>query len=63
MMSKLQYVEFLISTVASFKGHILHDQIEWTPERLQNDAVFELKEVTSKVRLFKRIPTNGALIG
>jgi hypothetical protein len=41
------------------EGYIHLDQIEWTPERLQNGVVVKLKEVPFKVRLFKLVATNG----
>ena len=40
-------------------GYIHLDQIEWTPERLQNGVVVKLKEVPFQVRLFKLVATNG----
>lgn len=40
-------------------GSLHLDQIEWTPERLQNGVLVKLKEVPFKVRLFKRVATNG----
>ena len=40
-------------------GHIHLDQIEWTPDRLQNGVIVKLKEVPFKVRLFKLVATNG----
>ena len=40
-------------------GYIHLDQIEWTPERLQNGVIVKLKEVPFKVRLFKLVATNG----
>jgi hypothetical protein len=40
-------------------GYIHLDQIEWTPERLQNGVRVKLKEVPFKVRLFKLVATNG----
>ena len=41
------------------EGYIHLDQIEWTPERLQNGVVVKLKEVPFMVRLFKLVATNG----
>jgi len=41
------------------EGYIHLDQIEWTPERLQNGVVVKLKEVPFKVRLFKLVAPNG----
>ena len=41
------------------EGYIHLDQIEWTPERLQNGVIVKLKEVPFKVRLFKLVATNG----
>ncbi len=40
-------------------GYIHLDQIEWTPEQLQNGLMVKLKEVPFKVRLFKVVATNG----
>ena len=40
-------------------GYIHLDQIEWTPERLQDGVLVKLKEVPFKVRLFKLVATNG----
>ena len=40
-------------------GYIHLDQIEWTPDRLQNGVIVKLKEVPFKVRLFKLVATNG----
>jgi hypothetical protein len=40
-------------------GYIHLDQIEWTPERLENGLMVKLKEVPFKVRLFKVVATNG----
>jgi hypothetical protein len=40
-------------------GYVHLDQIEWTPERLQNGVIVKLKEVPFKVRLFKLVATNG----
>ena len=40
-------------------GYVHLDQIEWTPERLQNGVIVKLKEVPLKVRLFKLVATNG----
>jgi len=40
-------------------GYIHLDQIEWTPEWLQDGVVVKLKEVPFKVRLFKLVATNG----
>jgi hypothetical protein len=41
------------------EGYIHLDQIEWTPERLENGMMIKLKEVPFKVRLFKVVATNG----
>jgi Transposase DDE domain len=41
------------------EGYIHLDQIEWTPERLQNGVVVKLKMVPFKVRLFKLVASNG----
>ncbi len=41
------------------EGYLHLDQIEWTPERLQNGVIVKLKEVPFKVRLFKLVATNG----
>jgi hypothetical protein len=41
------------------EGYVHLDQIEWTPERLQNGIIVKLKEVPFKVRLFKLVATNG----
>ena len=41
------------------EGYIHLDQIEWTPERLENGMMIKLKEVPFKVRLFKVLATNG----
>lgn len=41
------------------EGYIHLDQIEWTPERLQNGVLVKLKEVPFKVRLFKLVAANG----
>ena len=40
-------------------GYVHLDQIEWTPERLQNGVIVKLKEVPFKVWLFKLVATNG----
>ena len=40
-------------------GYIHLDQIDWTPERLQNGVQVKLKEVPFKVQLFKLVATNG----
>jgi hypothetical protein len=40
-------------------GYIHLDQIEWTPERLENGLMVKLKEVPFKVRLFKVVASNG----
>jgi hypothetical protein len=40
-------------------GYIYLDQVEWTPERLQQGVIVKLKEVPFKVRLFKLVATNG----
>jgi hypothetical protein len=41
------------------EGYIHLDQIEWTPESLENGLLIKLKEVPFKVRLFKVVATNG----
>jgi hypothetical protein len=41
------------------EGYIHLEQIEWTPERLENGLMIKLKEVPFKVRLFKVVATNG----
>ena len=41
------------------EGYIHLDEIEWTPDRLQNGVLVKLKEVPFKVRLFKLVATNG----
>lgn len=35
------------------------NEIEWTPERLQNGVIVKLKEVLFKVQLFKVVATDG----
>ena len=40
-------------------GYIHLQQIEWTPEQLENGLMIKLKEVPFKVRLFKVVATNG----
>jgi hypothetical protein len=40
-------------------GWIQLDEIEWTPERLENGVMVKLKVVPFKVRLFKLVATNG----
>jgi hypothetical protein len=40
-------------------GYIHLQEIEWTPEQLQNGLMIKLKEVPFKVRLFKIVATNG----
>lgn len=40
-------------------GYVHLDEIEWTPERLQNGVSVKLKEVPFPVRLFKLVATNG----
>lgn len=40
-------------------GYIHLDQIDWTPERLQNGVQVKLKEVPFKVQLFKLVATDG----
>lgn len=37
------------------------DQIDWTPERLQNSVQVKLKEVPFQVQLFKLVATNGGI--
>ena len=41
------------------EGYIHLDQLEWTPEQLENGLMIKLKEVPFKVRLFKVVATNG----
>jgi hypothetical protein len=41
------------------EGYSHLDQIDWTPERLQNGVHVKLKEVPFKVQLFKLVATNG----
>ena len=41
------------------EGYIHLEQIEWTPERLNDGLMVKLKEVPFKVRLFKVVATNG----
>jgi hypothetical protein len=41
------------------EGYIHLEQIEWTPERLENGLMVKLKEVPMKVKLFKVVATNG----
>jgi hypothetical protein len=41
------------------EGYIHLDQIDWTPEQLENGLLVKLKEVPFKVRLFKLVATNG----
>jgi hypothetical protein len=40
-------------------GYIHLDQIDWTPEQLNNGLLVKLKEVPFKVRLFKLVAPNG----
>jgi len=40
-------------------GWIHLNEIEWTPERLQNGVIVKLKEVPFKVRLFKLVATHA----
>ena len=40
-------------------GYIHLDEIEWTPEQIQNGLMVKLKEVPFKVRLFKVVATDG----
>ena len=40
-------------------GYIHLDQIDWTPEQLQNGLLVKLKEIPFKVRLFKLVAPNG----
>lgn len=40
-------------------GYIHLEQIEWTPEQLENGLMVKLKEVPFKVRLFKVVATSG----
>jgi hypothetical protein len=40
-------------------GYIHLDQIDWTPDRLQNGVRVKLKEVPFHVQLFKLVATNG----
>ena len=46
-------------SLSKAEGYIHLDQIEWTPERLQNGVILKLKEVPFMVRLFKLVATNG----
>src|SRR5712692_1634535 len=46
-------------SLSQAEGYIHLDQIEWTPERLQDGVLVKLKEVPFKVRLFKLVATNG----
>lgn len=41
------------------EGYIHLNQIDWTPEQLQNGIWVKLKEVPFKVRLFKLVAPNG----
>ena len=41
------------------EGYIHLDEVEWTPDRLQNGVLAKLEEVPFKVRLFKLVATNG----
>lgn len=41
------------------EGYIHLDQIDWTPERLQDGLLVKLKEVPFKVRLFKLVAPHG----
>ena len=41
------------------EAYIHLDQIEWTPERLQNGVLVKFKEVPFKVWLFKLVAANG----
>jgi len=41
------------------EGYIHLDQIDWSPEQLQNGIWVKLKEVPFKVRLFKLVAPNG----
>jgi hypothetical protein len=40
-------------------GYIHLDQMDWTPEQMQNGILVKLKEVPFKVRLFKLVAPNG----
>ena len=40
-------------------GYIHLQDIDWTPERLQNGVMVKLKELPFRVRLFKVVATNG----
>ena len=46
-------------SLSKTEGYIHLDQIEWTPEQLENGMMIKLKEVPFKVRLFKVVATNG----
>jgi hypothetical protein len=40
-------------------GYVHLDEIDWTPEQLQNGIVVKLQKVPFKVKLFKLVATNG----
>lgn len=46
-------------SLSKAEGYIHLDQIDWTPEQLQNGLAVKLKEVPFKVRLFKLVAPNG----
>jgi hypothetical protein len=46
-------------SLSKVDGYIHLDQIDWTPERLQNGVQVKLKEVPFQVQLFKLVATNG----
>ena len=46
-------------SLSKAEGYIHLDQIDWTPERLQNGVQVKLKEVPFKVQLFKLVATDG----
>ncbi len=46
-------------SLSKTEGYIHLDQIEWTPEQLENGMLIKLKEVPFKVRLFKVVATNS----
>lgn len=46
-------------SLSKAEGYIHRDQLNWTPERLQNGVLVKLKEVPFTVRLFKLVATNG----
>ena len=46
-------------SLSKANGYIHLEQIDWTPDRLQNGVQVKLKEVPFKVQLFKLVATNG----